>query len=88
LPFRSDVDSAAHQLALSQLIEATPDLPLAAESPQRFCESVCRELSITNVAQLNGASNGSPSQPKSAWRLTIIDNAACFLAPKTRYFHR
>ena len=86
LPFRTDIDTAAQELALARLIERTPELPLTFEALRGFCETVARELRVRVLARLDGSLNAAPSQPKSQMDLTIIDNAACFIAPKTSYF--
>jgi very-short-patch-repair endonuclease len=86
LPHRSDFDTPAHELALSRLIEATPELPLSTSSLQTFCAAICRELGVVNAARLDGTLEVPPAQPRASMPLTLIDNAACFIAPKTSYF--
>src|SRR5271157_4842824 len=86
LPFRTDLDTGAQELALARLIERTPDLPLTCVSLREFCETVARELGVLVAARLDGVLNAAPPQPNSQMGLTIIDNAACFIAPKTSYF--
>jgi hypothetical protein len=86
LPFRSDFDTGARELAIARLIERTPELPLTCGSLQEFCESIARELAVRIEARLDGALNTAPAQPRSQMQLTVVDNAACFIAPKTSYF--
>jgi very-short-patch-repair endonuclease len=86
LPFRSDFDSAAHELALSRLIEQTPSLPLTTSLLRTFCDTLNRELSVLIGARLDGFLDAAPAQPRTAMQLTVVDNAACFIAPKTSYF--
>ncbi len=86
LPFRSEFDSAAHELALSRLIDATPEYPVQEESLRGFCDSIVRETKVENRARLDGLIDPAPTQPRSGSFLAIVDNAACFVAPKTSYF--
>ena len=86
LPFRSDLDTAAHEQALDRLIDATPQFPLSSGALQSFCDSLARELRVSSRANLNGQLSSAPSQPRSTTPLTIIDSAALFVAPKTSYF--
>jgi very-short-patch-repair endonuclease len=86
LPFRSEADSAAHELALARLIDATPEFPLSQAALRQFCETVSREMNVEIRGALDGRLDAQPSQPRSEMKLAIIDNAACFVAPKTSYF--
>lgn len=86
LPFRSELDTAAHELALARLIEATPEYPVNPVGLRHFCEGIEREMKVAIRAQLDGRLDSQPSQPRSTSPLKIIDNAACFVAPKTSYF--
>jgi hypothetical protein len=40
------IEKNERELALSKLIEGTPELPLTTESLRKFCESVWRELGL------------------------------------------
>jgi len=86
LPFRSEFDTAAYELALSRLIDATPSLPLTETALREFCESVVREMKVVINGRLDGRLSSPPSQPRTETGLAIVDNAACFVAPKTSYF--
>ena len=86
LPFRTDFDTGTQELAIARLIDQTPELPLTYGALREFCEAIARELNVRIQACLDGALNSAPAQPKSQMQLTIIDNAACFIAPKTSYF--
>jgi len=86
LPFRSDFDTGAQELAIARLIEQTPEFPLTCGSLREFCEAIARELGVRIAARLDGVLNAAPAQPQSQMRLTLVDNAACFIAPKTSYF--
>ena len=86
LPFRSEVDTGAQELALARLIEQTPTPPLTSDTLTAFCGNVTRELHLRLAARLNAHIADAPAQPKSAMELTIVDNAACFIAPKSSYF--
>jgi very-short-patch-repair endonuclease/KaiC/GvpD/RAD55 family RecA-like ATPase len=86
LPFRTETDTSAQELALARLIEQTPALPLTSETLVAFCGNVTRELHLRLAARLNGLITNAPVQPRSAMDLTIVDNAACFIAPKSSYF--
>jgi very-short-patch-repair endonuclease len=86
LPFRTPVDSAVHEQALERLIDMTPHFPLPAAELRQFAECVAREMGIDNRAQLDGQLVATPSQPTAEAKLTIVANAACFVAPKTSYF--
>ncbi len=86
LPFRTEVDTGAQELALARLIEQTPTLPLTSETLAAFCGNVTRELHLRVAAHLDALLKNAPVQPKSAMELTIVDNAACFIAPKSSYF--
>ncbi len=86
LPFRSGLDSGAHEQALDRLIDGTPHFPLAEADLRTFCESLSREMRIDVRAKLDGKLSAAPLQPKAAAPLAIVDNAALFVAPKTSYF--
>jgi len=86
LPFRSDLDTAAHEMALDRLIDATPGFPLTTVDLQTFCKSISREMQIELQADLEGTLKKAPAQPRSSMPLRIVDSAACFVAPKTSYF--
>jgi very-short-patch-repair endonuclease len=86
LPFRTDADTGAQELALARLIEQAPTLPLTSETLTAFCGNVTRELHLRLAARLDAVIANAPAQPRSAMDLTIVDNAACFIAPKSSYF--
>jgi very-short-patch-repair endonuclease len=86
LPFRSEVDTGAQELALARLIEQVPSLPLTNEALVAFCNNAMRELGLRLAGRLSGLITNAPLQPRSAMDFTIIDNAACFIAPKSSYF--
>lgn len=86
LPFRSDLDTAAHEQALERLIDVTPQYPLMAADLRHFSESVAREMNVSIRARLDGQLAPPPTQPRAAAQLALVDNAACFVAPKTSYF--
>lgn len=86
LPFRSDFDTTAHELALGRLIESTPEFPLRVDDLRTFVEALSREMKTVSRANLNGTLVAPPSQPRATMPLTLVDNAACFVAPKTSYF--
>ena len=86
LPFRSDLDTAAHEMALDRLIDATPGFPLITSDLQMFCKSISREMQIEVQANLDGTMKKAPVHPRSSIPLRIVDCAACFVAPKTSYF--
>ena len=86
LPFRTEMETGAREQALTRLIESCPELPLTSESLRLFCGAVSRELSVRTQAELAGTLNPPPLMPKQKMDLTIVDNAACFIAPKTSYF--
>ncbi len=86
LPFRSDLDSAAHERALDRLIGETPHFPLTRDELIRFCGSLAREMQVERAADLDGSLKRPPAQPRTAMPLRVIDCAACFVAPKTSYF--
>lgn len=87
LPFRSDFETAAHELALARLIERTPAFPLRTEELRTFVDALGREMSTDGTAcRLDGTLCQPPTQPRTRMALTVVDNAACFVAPKTSYF--
>ncbi len=86
LPFRSEFDSAAHEHALGRLIEQTPAFPVSIAQLQSFCASLWREMKVERGAELDGRLVGPPSEPRRNISLRVVDNAACFVAPKTSYF--
>jgi very-short-patch-repair endonuclease len=86
LPFRSEFDTAAHELALARLIEATPEYPVNPSELHRFCESIQREMNVGKPGRIDGQLEAPPAQPRTPSPLTIVDSAACFVAPKTSYF--
>jgi very-short-patch-repair endonuclease len=86
LPFRSDFETAAHELALARLIERTPEFPLRVDELRTFVEALSREMKTASIGKLDGTLVAPPSQPRAMMTLTLLDNAACFVAPKTGYF--
>jgi very-short-patch-repair endonuclease len=86
LPFRAERETGSREHALARLIETCPELPLTQGSLKSFCGSVARELEVLIEASLTGRLNPPPSMPRQKMGLTVIDNAACFVAPKTSYF--
>lgn len=89
LPFRTEGDTDAHNLALNRILEQTPELPLSPASLQTFVDVVTRELPDVEVqGALEGALGAAPAEPKTKLPLRIIDQAALFVAPKTNYFLR
>lgn len=89
LPFRTDIDTDAHDQALARVMEATPALPLTQQSLQAFVGVLTRELpSVTMSARLDGTLDQPPAEPDSGEFLRVIDQAALFVAPKTNYFLR
>ena len=86
LPFRSDFETAAHELALARLIERTPEYPLRLDELRTFGEALSREMKTTSTGKLDGSLGSPPTQPGRTMDLTLVDNAACFVAPKTGYF--
>lgn len=86
LPFRSEMETGSREQALARLIGNCPEIPLTPESLRFFCGAVTRELSIQLGASLTGTLSSPPPMPRQNMDLTIVDNAACFIAPKTSYF--
>ena len=86
LPFRSELDSPAHELALARLIEATPEFPVEREALRSYCGSLAREMKVAVNGKLDGTIGPVPVEPRRATSLGIVDSAACFVAPKTSYF--
>lgn len=86
LPFRSDFETAAHELALARLIERTPEYPLRLDDLRTFGDALSREMKTTSIGKLDGSLGSAPPQPRGAMDLNLVDNAACFVAPKTGYF--
>ncbi len=86
LPFRTENDTAAREQSLTRLIDETPNLPLTNDSIRAFCSSATRELGLNLEARLDGLLDKPPAYPNAAQSLKIIDNAACFIAPKSSYF--
>lgn len=54
LPFRTEFDSSARELAFRRLMDQCPDIPLREEALTAFCASVARELGVSINARLNG----------------------------------
>ena len=89
LPFRTEADTAALELALAQLIESTPSHPVRLEELRAFCETATLRLKgtgIVNEAQLDGRLERGPKEPRAGDGLCIVDCAALFVAPQTSYF--
>lgn len=88
LPFRATDEAPFHEQAVARLIEATPALPLTPESLRSFVEALHRELPEVRVeaARLDGSLDDPPVEPNSGDWLSVIDQAALFIAPKTNYF--
>jgi len=86
LPFRSESDTSAHELALNRLIEDTPEYPVEQKTLLAYCESIAREMKVSVTGTVRGTIGPPPMQPRRATQLEIVDNAACFVAPKTSYF--
>jgi len=58
LPFRTDIDTDAHDQALARAMEATPALPLTQAALQAFIGVLVRELpSLTMSARLDGGAS-------------------------------
>jgi hypothetical protein len=89
LPFRTDIDTEAHDQALARVMEATPPFPLTPAALQAFVGVLTRELpALTSSARLDGSLDTPPAEPSSGEFLRVIDQAALFVAPKTNYFLR
>ncbi len=86
LPFRSEFETSAQELALARLIESAPEFPLSSSTLRTFCESVARELKVAVSGRLDGTITSPPAHPRANMPLEIVDCAACFVAPKTSYF--
>jgi very-short-patch-repair endonuclease len=87
LPFHSEFETAAHEAALGRLISDTPEFPLQIDDLKRFVDSLSREMKTASTnARLDGTLVSAPIQPRAATALTVVDNSACFVAPKTSYF--
>jgi hypothetical protein len=78
LPFRSEFDTAAHELVLNRLIDATPAFPVNQTSLKEFCANVSRELHVAIKGMLDFIIKDSPQQPQGPTQLSIVDCAACF----------
>lgn len=89
LPFRTDFDTESRDQSLARIMEVTPALPLSRDALRDFVGVVVRELPHVEVrAQLAGALDEAPAEPTSGEFLSVIDQAALFVAPKTNYFLR
>jgi hypothetical protein len=87
LPYRTQFDSAANDLALAHLIDATPSFPLSQADLSRFMDAFSRELPTVELrAALDGRLGAPPEMPRSGSWLAVVDSAAWFVAPKTSYF--
>jgi very-short-patch-repair endonuclease/KaiC/GvpD/RAD55 family RecA-like ATPase len=87
LPFRSEFETAAQEAALARLIQSTPNFPLQLEDLRNFVGALNREMYTDSTdARLDGTLAERPTEPKGAMNLKVIDNAACFIAPKTSCF--
>jgi very-short-patch-repair endonuclease len=86
LPFRTEFDTSAQELALARLVESAPDFPITPPTLRAFCESVAREMKVAVRGALNGTIASPPAYPRFDAPLEIVDSAACFVAPKTSYF--
>jgi len=87
LPFRTELETSAHEAGLARLIEQTPEFPLRFDELRRFVDALDREMKTSSsAARLDGSITRAGSVPRSATQMTLVDNAACFVAPKTSYF--
>jgi len=87
LPFRSEGDTKARELAIERLLESTPQFPLGPHGAKVFAETLHREVpDIELIATLDGSLAEPPPRPNSGTFLRIVDQAALFVAPKTSYF--
>lgn len=86
LPFRSEVDTPAHEQALARLIESTPEFPVDRTALRSYCESLAREMKVAITGNLDFVIGPAPVQLRGRTSLGIVDSAACFVAPKTSYF--
>lgn len=87
LPFRTDTNTAARQLALDHLLDATPGFPLGADGAASFIQRLSRELPDVRIdTATDGRLIEPPSMPNSGSYLAIIEQAALFVAPKNSYF--
>lgn len=87
LPFRTDTDAAARELALEHLLEATPSFPLGTGGVSAFIQHLSRELPDVKIdTDLDGRLGEPPAMPNSGSYLQVVDQAALFVSPKTGYF--
>jgi len=90
LPFKADANLEAHEQSIKRILEATPPIPLDAESLARLVNSVTREFNYvsTGNARLDGRLVAPPSEPRGGGNqgLWLVDQAALFIAPKSSYF--
>lgn len=87
LPFRGEGDTEARELAIRQVIDATPSLPLGTGDFRRFIDILVHTLGVARAdARLDGTLVTPPTMPTRGDGLWLIDQAAIFIAPKTAYF--
>lgn len=87
LPFRAKEEAPVHEDAISRVIEATPPFPLRGSALAEFVEVVRRELPALRIeARLDAQLLPPPDEPQRGEFLSLIDQAALFVAPKTSYF--
>jgi very-short-patch-repair endonuclease len=87
LPFRTDRDTEARELAIRRVIDATPTFPFDEAALSAFIEILIHALSIgRGGARLDGTLGVAPAMPTSGEGLRLVDQAALFIASKTAYF--
>lgn len=87
LPFRSEEDPAARDLAIRRVMDLTPAFPLTPAELTLFLEALTHTLEVDRrEAKLDGTLAPAPAMPTRGQGLWLVDQAAVFIAPKTAYF--
>jgi very-short-patch-repair endonuclease len=90
LPFKAEEDLEIHEQKIARIISSTPSLPLTDSNLNTFADALLREFKSIQIsnAKLDGSLIAPPPEPAGSANqsLSLIDQAALFIAPKTSYF--
>src|SRR5437879_4278268 len=87
LPFRTEKDTEARELAIRRVIDVTPSFPFGEAGLGAFIETFVHALRVERAgAKLDGTFGEPPAMPTRGEGLRLVDQAAIFVASKTAYF--
>ncbi|MBV9101906.1 MAG: topoisomerase DNA-binding C4 zinc finger domain-containing protein [Candidatus Dormibacteraeota bacterium] len=87
LPFLSEAETDARDLAITRIVQSLPTCPLSYAALRGFIDVLQRELPDVRVeAKLDGRFGDPPEAPPAGQGLSIIDQGAVLVAPTAAYF--